>query len=141
LKWVVYSLGLIKERWNYYGLNNPTQEDVRRLWDGIRNRYNCNIFEEIAEHDMREMMEICRANNIRVIICSYPIESGRLYYIHKSIAQKFKVPFVDNFETFKRLSNKEKYLSKNNFGHPNEEGYRIIAENIYRCIIENGLIK
>lgn len=138
-KWIAYSLGLKKERWNY---GWPSEWKVDEMGKIIRNRYDWSIFMKIAEYDIMEMMKICQLNNIKAIICSYPGEGGDLYYVHKSIAQKFRVPFVDNFKLFMSLPRREEYFAKDvPYGHPNDEGYRLVAENIFKCILENKLIE
>lgn len=137
-KWIAYSLDLKKERWNYYWrYGNPVEYEKM-----IRNRFNFSIFAKIAEYDLAEMIKIYKLNNVNVIICSYPLGGYEgLYYVHKTIHEKFGIPFVDNFKTFKELPNKEVYFSTSVPNHPNDKGYRVVAENIFKCIIENRLIE
>ncbi len=62
--------------------------------------------------------------------------------MHRDIVKQFNIPFVDNLRVFDSLPNLNNYLSEpSDRWHPNERGCKIIAENIYQCIIDNDLIK
>ena len=136
IKWVRLSLGLYKERWDCYGGWNNEAEEINRIYG----REIWEVFDALAEHDISEMVKICKANGIKVIICSYPMTGGNQYFIQKRIATKFKVLFVDNYALFKNLPNLNDYISEDGW-HPNEKGYTLVAENIYNCIMENRLIE
>jgi lysophospholipase L1-like esterase len=51
------------------------------------------------------------------------------------------LPFVDNYVFFKNLPHLEDYLWVKDRWHPNAKGYKLLAENIYNCILEDNLIK
>jgi lysophospholipase L1-like esterase len=42
---------------------------------------------------------------------------------------------------FQTLKNPLTYFSPEDYWHPNDAGYAIMAANAYNCILENGLIK
>lgn len=156
LKWIFYSLGFWKYKGEYEYLFSPPEEKVDeerinarlkkagKLRNFLIKKYGPHFLDicyKIAEHDISEMIKICKANNIRAIICSYPAEAERdLALIHKRLSQKFEVPFIDNYSLFKTLPNKSEYFSPDGW-HPNAKGYKLIAENIYNFIIENKLIQ
>lgn len=150
-KWIGYSNGFINyisdtipipyEPGNIKKYSEKLEKDAEKTHHLIEEKYgldNHYIFNKIAEHDISEMIKICKVNNIRIIICSYPLGGDmELRLIHKNLSKKFEVPFVDNYIIFEALPNKKDYLS---FAyHPNEKGYKLIAENIYNCITENKL--
>lgn len=138
-KYTAYSLGLKKECRDCLA---PSKMDLEETSIAIKNKHNFSIFAEIAENDIIEMIKICEDNHIRLIICSYPLSDEDLYYVHKSIARRFKLPFADNFEIFNKLPDKEKFFNnKIQAAHPNDKGYRLLAENIFNCILENKLIE
>ncbi len=130
-KWVRMSLGLYSERcW--------LQHDTTK--DEDLSEQKQTLYKMLAEHDIAEMVKICKASGIDVIISGYPMESGGLRFIDQEIAQTFDIPFVNNFELFRALPDLDLYISKDGW-HPNERGYRLLADNIYRCIIKNRMIK
>jgi len=74
-------------------------------------------------------------------MCSYPTSTCKnLYNIQRNLANKFGILFVDNVALFNKLPNIREYFSCDD-EHPNEKGYKFLAENIYNCILENKLIK
>lgn len=136
LKWMAYSYGWIKEKWNYA---LDVQEAEKRFKE-VEREDSWDIFFKIAGHDLDQMIKISKTNKIKTVICSYPYSAADLYYIQKEVAFKNKVPFVDNFKFFEQLPDKETYFAPDGV-HPNDKGYRLTAGNIYNCILENQLIK
>ncbi|HAJ56499.1 MAG TPA: hypothetical protein DCL35_01880 [Candidatus Omnitrophica bacterium] len=144
-KWLQLSLGFYKEKWN---IGWPEALDNRRLvqdgMDKLEKKYGNGIWRicnRLAGYDISEMIRICQANHIRVMICSYPGGAkGRLAEVQGKMAEKYGVPFVDNESYFKSLSNAGAYFYSDGW-HPNEKGYALVAGNIYDCIIDNKLIE
>lgn len=136
MKWIRLSLGLYKERWNYFPNKEMKEEPSFRFYSWEN---QSEIFSRLAEHDIEEMVKICLTNNIKVIIASYPMEGDEIYLIHKRIAQKYHLLFLDNYLLFKNLNQLKDYLSSDNW-HPNEKGYALVAENIYQLILRHNLI-
>jgi lysophospholipase L1-like esterase len=139
LKWIRFSLGGYGQRWNYWF---PPGESEKALMRNMLDYYGLQIqgvFNALAATDIAEMVKICQANNIRVVLSSYPFSDEGLYLIHCGLAKKFSLPFVDNRASFKKLDNREEYLWKDGW-HPNEKGYTLVAKNIYSCIVDNKFI-
>jgi len=150
LKWLIYSNSLIKleyrVQWPDAWSGNEENTKIRMkmvaaLQKSVEDKYNMDIFDEIAYYDLQEMIKICKRNKIEIFICSYPDggPSG-LYSIQKKASLLFNCYFVDNRLIFSNLSNTKDYFSSDG-SHPNEKGYGIVAENIYNCILEHKLIK
>jgi lysophospholipase L1-like esterase len=148
-KWVAYKEGIIKLRsqinWPDEQVENieNTKNRIKmaeELGKQISDKYDPDIFNAVAFYDLMEMVRICRNLKINVIICSYPGPRIDLYFLQKKAARLFNCPFVDNYMIFKDLPNRDAYFSYDGV-HPNEKGYRLVAENIYKCILENELIK
>lgn len=139
-KKIAFSLGFFEERWNHMFPRGTTKT---QLSEKIKSETNGrNVFYRLAEHDIEEMVKICRANRIRTVMCTYPMEPGaELRLIQKAIAKKFKMPLVDNFEVFQKLNDPQAYLWPEDHWHPNDAGYAIVAKNIYNCIVKNGFIE
>ena len=135
IKWIAHSMGLKQERWNYWA-PQECQDNSDLCYKKLKENYNTRIFWQVGEYDLREMIKICKINNIKIIICNYPRTD---IYFQRELAKKFSIPFVDNFGLFKSLPNAEEYLSDKY--HPNDRGYKLVAENIYNCILENKLIE
>lgn len=151
LKWITYSCGLIRYKSDIVFVDDPNinieertkmrMKGIKGLMDSIKKRYGLEIFTEIAYYDIREMIKICQDRKIKVIMCSYPRKGvGDLYNIHKKIVREFNVPFVDNYFLLKNLPDATEYFYIDNF-HLNDRGYRLVAENIFNCIVDCKLIK
>lgn len=148
-KWIAYSKGLIKYSSDIVFPPEYNEEDVKKrckeadkLVKLIREKYGVEIFAKIAEYDIREMIKICNNHRIKIIMCSYPMDTlpNQLYYVQIKIAKELSIPFVDNKLLFRRLPNINEYLSSDGW-HPNDKGYKLVAENIYNCILDNKLIQ
>jgi len=143
LKYIWLSLGLYRKRWNYWF---PEEETVGSLKYKLVKLYGenyFNIIDRVTEHDLEKMVKVCKNNNINVILCNYPRGmTDNLYEIIKKIAEKNNILFVDNYLRFESLPEDEikNYFWKDNW-HPNEKGYRLVAENLYNIIIKNHSIE
>ncbi len=139
LKTIAYNAGLLRrntpETWEN-GKNDPALLTKRYKDD----TFYCNG-PEVAFYDLREMAKICQERRIKVIICGYPSlnEKSGVYIAQKKVASLFGLIFLDNYAVFKNLPDPASYFSDDL--HPNDKGYRILAENIFNCILENHLIE
>jgi lysophospholipase L1-like esterase len=133
---LVFPLKVSKERWDFFypPAGGAREELGKEKWD------QAPIFDALAEHDIDEMVKIGKANHIKMIIATYPVATRDLERIHKATAKKFGIPLADNHAVFRTLKDQRAYLSPEDYWHPNDAGYAIIAENIYNCILDNGLI-
>lgn len=139
-KWLYYSFAGYKERWNYFF---PKEESLVGLEKKLNKNCGGNLWKisnALAEHDLTEMVKIAQANEIEVIICTYPSPQPGLDSIYRRATEKFDVPLVDNSKIFKKLPNREQFFSNDSW-HPNDKGYNIVAENIFDSIVDNNLIK
>ncbi|HAH20412.1 MAG TPA: hypothetical protein DCL49_05850 [Candidatus Omnitrophica bacterium] len=136
-KLVYYSIVPYRERWNFYF---PSGISGENLEEAARERYDFDIFAMVANYDIRSMVRTCKANRVDIIISGYPGNvNDDLYFTQKQIAEEFKIPFVDNYAIFRNLPNRRDYFSDDNW-HPNEDGYNLLARNIYNSILENNII-
>ena len=143
LKYIWLSSGLYKERWNYWFPRDETTKSLENKLTKLYGENYFNIIDRITEHDLEKMVKVCKNNNINVILCNYPRGmTDNLYEIIKKIAEKNNILFVDNYLRFESLPEDEikNYFWKDNW-HPNEKGYRLVAENLYNIIIKNHSIE
>ncbi len=144
-KWLMLSLGAFDQRWNYF-MPSAYQNDKERylLCKRLQKKYGQRFWilcDSMAKSDISQMIEICKDVGVKMIICSYPREAlGRLSAIHEWLSLRYGLPFVDNQKFFNDLPDSDAYFSKDRW-HPNEEGYRLVAQNIYNCIIENRFVE
>lgn len=138
IKWLGYSAGLKRERWNYFW---PKGLDVHKYTELTYHQYGWDIFAQVAYYDLREMIKICKNNKIKIIMSTYPkCGFSGLSQIQKKIAEEFNLPLVDNCMVFSKFSNVDEYFSSDR-RHLNDKGYRLIAEKYLNCIISNNLIQ
>ncbi len=143
LKYIWLSSGLYKERWNYWFPRDETTKSLENKLTKLYGENYFNIIDRITERDLEKMVKVCKNNNINVILCNYPRGmTDNLYEIIKKIAEKNNILFVDNYLRFESLPEDEikNYFWKDNW-HPNEKGYRLVAENLYNIIIKNHSIE
>jgi len=134
----MFTLGFYEERWDHWFPRGETGRRSLQAGDDD----NRLIFAKLAEHDISEMIRICQANKIKVILCNYPMASGvHLRNVQNALAKKYQIPLVDNYSIFQKLSDLEKYLWPKDHWHPNDRGYAVVARNIYDCIVKNGFIQ
>jgi hypothetical protein len=74
------------------------------------------------------------------ILNDYFIENNRIDSIYSSIASTNRIPYLELTSHFKSLADKRKYFFKFD-GHPNQDGYHEIADQIGMYLINNQYIK
>ena len=103
---------------------------------------NKDVLEKLLEFNLSQIIALARACGINVILQNYP--RGDVYEgnFTQNLASKLNIPFVDNYSAFeKELGNKcYSELFVYDISHPNEYGYKIMAENLYKTIIKEGFI-
>ena len=100
-----------------------------------------DIFEKVLEYDLKVVIDLARENDISVILQTYPhiveiVDKG----IRKTSAA-YNIPLVDNVRVFQEIEkqeNRDDFFIKD--GHCNAKGYRVIAENVYKELINGGLL-
>ena len=99
--------------------------------------------EGILRHDLSKISEFSKVNNVKLILLTYPSINNYIRITVKEIADIFSIPVVDNFSLFaERLSKGETgiYFIPP-YGHCNAVGYKIMAEEIYKTLINEGIVK
>lgn len=142
-KWIGYSTGLIEERWDKGSAISPklVSPQICTVYEEeISRYYNVSMVNKVTEYDLGEMIDICRQNNVGIILCSYAGPDAVVRDIKQRLAKKYGLVFVDNYEIFENLPDKSEYLYKDQW-HPNEKGYKLLAENIYQAVLENNFIE
>jgi tetratricopeptide (TPR) repeat protein len=155
---------------NYYGLcmlydmsgrNEEIRKDVCSFLSNIKDKDNVNIpliedilskfkargnsgrvVEKWVRYDICEIVRVCREEKRILVFQNYP-DGGfpEIDAILYETAQKYDIPFVDNFKIFNALisrSKREDYLIYD--GHCNDRGYPIIARNIFDVLINNKML-
>jgi lysophospholipase L1-like esterase len=143
-KLLALRLHLIQPRWN---LEPQLSQDLDK--DGYliktKNRSITHTLKLVLDHDINAMIDECQRTGVKVILCSYP--AGIYFPSHyerwdamfENIAAAQSIPFVDNYATFQALPNRMDYMF-DAACHPNKKGYALVAENVFRAIIDNNLV-
>ena len=87
----------------------------------------------LLAYNLKGMVEAAQANNAGIILQNYPHARSESF---KDISVKLGVPLVDNYANFQERLNevKKKDLFIFDNAHPNANGYRIMAEAIFKVI-------
>jgi lysophospholipase L1-like esterase len=110
---------------------------------------NTKIFDWIKS-DLELIIQICKDNGIRLILMNYPYQNETNIAIHlrpvnniiELVAKKNSINLINNKKNFDALGrNSIEYYEPINQGyHPNEKGYKLMADDIYNYLIKNKLI-
>jgi len=142
-KWIYYSLFKPEDRWRLGCCRQMNVGEVVEYHNSTHKKYNYDIFNQLAYYDLKAMLEICKANKIKVVISTYPVgggAAGDINLVLRKIASEYLIPLADNELYFRKLDISE-YTSPVDRWHPNDKGYRVVAQNIYNCILDNKLIE
>lgn len=140
---------------NYY-INFP---DRHLIFNDPMNNATLFAITEMKK-DFEDMQSICKENSTGLIFINLPINyftghevtripidyyiNDYLYYnnkidsIYRSIAGHVNIPYLELTNRFKQLADKSAYFFKYD-GHPNEKGYKEIANGIGKYLINEHL--
>ena len=127
--------------------NNPDLKNDMLFMDYFRFFRN-NILgsypeEEVARRfreDLEEIINLCRKNNIKLIIQDYPYPYPYADKAVRDIAIKHSLSLVENSKVFSKLLEKgERKTYIQDDTHCTPHGYRIMAENIYELIASEDI--
>ncbi len=88
--------------------------------------------------DLERVVELCRRYNVRLVLLNYPVSYPMINKVLRSLAEAYSLPFVDNLAVFSRLAPIETYVLDDE--HCTAEGHKIIAQNVYRVLLDKGLL-
>lgn len=134
------------------------QRDVHLLAQSRIPDFKAEDIRNWIKEDFKEMVEVCRSEGIEVIMQTFPNNAYDKYDlgINRAIreaASDLGVPFVDHellFEEYfiEKAEDRNSYFEfpgndgyQTGEGHCNAAGYHLMAENIYKKIIDEDLIK
>jgi len=92
-----------------------------------------------VEHDLREMVRLCWERDIPVLIQGYAAPWDPSLTLQRT-ARGLNVPWVDQSASFQQLHGDDLSVVLHADGHPNDRGYRLVAENLARAIERYGLL-
>ena len=97
-----------------------------------------NPFSKTAIENYKKLANLCKKNNIQLIVMQYPTLSVLPYKIY--LKDYKNIIFVSNEENFKKALKKKKYFKIfidsycGEFGHCTEYGNKLIAKNLTKVI-------
>ncbi|MBL7196781.1 MAG: tetratricopeptide repeat protein [Candidatus Omnitrophica bacterium] len=118
----------------------------KKLNEKEKSKYELNIqnqLKNLLRYDLTKVVEFSKGNNIKVILLTYPHANNYIRTTIKEIAENFSIPIVDNFSLFaERIKKGETGIHFiPPYGHCNAVGYKIMAEEIYKTLINEGIVK
>lgn len=94
------------------------------------------LHDKLLRYDLEGIAKLATARGVMTILLSYPSIS-RQDKIRMEVANKYKIPFIDIASVFKKMRSSGNYKEENYFskdGHCNANGYKIMAEEIYKAL-------
>jgi lysophospholipase L1-like esterase len=116
----------------------------RRYWgkqyklSGINDAYDSDQNDKAVLYIIEESKKYSK----NVIVCNYFI--SWFNYRLAELAKKENVIFCDNekiYLAYKKMGEQGQLIASDDSWHPNEKGNKLIAQNIYECIMQNSLIE
>lgn len=109
------------------------------------------IIEQCLVHDLNVLIALCRANDIELVLMTYPVLPHSMYYgafmeeingLIRREAQKNNIPLADHFATFNQLgADKPRYFQPIGIGdHCNARGYGKMAKDLYNLLDNHKLL-
>lgn len=138
-----YEPDLIKQVFQKKLENNRQDKmfyDYLLFVQNIQKFYKNEEIEKRLREDIEGIVEVCRKNNVKLILQDYPSPYRRADAILRDIANKHSLPIVKNGEVFGELlkvGKTEAYFL--NDSHCTPLGYRLMAENIYKAILYENI--
>lgn len=122
-------------------VRNPIEKWIYDFADSHK-----EAFVKLWHYDVEKIISSAKKDNIPVVLMTYhlqPLDLPPEEFV--SMAQKFKIPLVRNdivFSEFIKNGTIRKYLLENKDNwHPNKKGYGIIAQDVFKVIVENHLLE
>lgn len=121
---------------------DPTNDEgKRRLNIYLQPSVNDRATDKLFEYDLENIINLAMNKGTTVIILGYPHINVK-DEIRRKVAARYGIPFIDIYSIFNDLlkgHNRKDFFSAD-ANHCNGNGYRIIAEEIYK-VIKSDLIK
>ncbi|MBZ0165571.1 MAG: hypothetical protein K8I00_02105, partial [Candidatus Omnitrophica bacterium] len=83
--------------------------------------------------DLNNILQRSRDNGIELIIQNYPYPYLETNTILQDFALAHDLRFVDQFQTFEKLENKDSFFVDSD--HCTREGHTIMAKNVLKAIL------
>jgi tetratricopeptide (TPR) repeat protein len=91
---------------------------------------------QLLRYDLESIIKLAKIKGVTPILLSYP-RTDKYDEMRRELSKKYKIPFIDIYSVFKKIKTSESYRHADYFskdGHCNANGYRIIAEEIYKTL-------
>ena len=85
--------------------------------------------------DLDKIVQLCRENNIELIVQNYPYPYTAVNEYLQSFAVDHALPFIDQYSKFQALPNTSSYFVDSD--HCTVEGHRLMAQNIFEYFKQN----
>lgn len=101
----------------------------------MKDIYSDERIDNWLRNDLEKIAEICRKNNIKLVLQEYPYPYPDANAVLRKIAEKYSLPLVRNGKGFGELIMKEgkkRYFLDDS--HCTAAGYGVMAKNVYEVI-------
>jgi len=117
---------------------------MKIIFNDFPAKYRRSAYQVTEEHFLK-MAQIARESNFKIIFLNYPYLSGNRILVEQAetnqsierAAKEAKVPLVDIFKALKSQGGERLFFDT---VHPNIVGHKVIAETIFKTILDEGIV-
>jgi len=108
-----------------------------------RSDYLAKKYDFLKEH-IKALKQICDSNNIVMILQDYPFMSPYCFELDQKlgdVAQEYNIMFVSQYKIFNSQLSQDAWKRLMTFAHVNSDGYKFMAANLLKYIVDDKIVE
>lgn len=100
-----------------------------------------NLNRALIEYNYKKIIQVVNSSNpgIRLFFQTYPVGVEHINKFIKTVALDYKIPIIEQDVIFSKLNEIKPFVASDGW-HLNAKGYNLMAKNIYKKFLEEGII-
>jgi tetratricopeptide (TPR) repeat protein len=121
-------------------------QDMKRLFTNKKSRINTvllnepEVFKRLLMYNLKRAVKITKKYRVRFLLENTGTYAEQQEII-KQVCKELYIPLADIYTSLKNQSNPELLFHDYLFARFNNEGYRFLAEEIYKALNKNGILE